>query len=134
MSVEIFVTIASGAVATILAAVIELGFKKFKKGGKQTLDDRISKLTSALKSSSKLISEVESEIESRHKLVQELQKDAEKYENLVSMNKEQVDAVAQLLQGELRKEGNASFWKGLAANFVFFVLGAGVSWYLSANF
>ena len=74
---------------------------------------------------------MEIEINKRKNLVQELQKDAEKYEKLVSINKDQVEAVAQLLQGELRKEGNKSFWKGIMANFIFFVLGAGVSVALS---
>lgn len=97
----------------------------------QTLEDRIDKLTDALKESSHLVSEVENEINARKNLVQELQEDAEKYQKLISMNKEQVEAVAQLLQGELQKEGKKSFWKGVLANFIFFVLGASISIVLS---
>ncbi|AZN32684.1 hypothetical protein [Pseudoalteromonas sp. Xi13] len=115
-----------GAIASAIAAVFQ-SFRYRKENKQETLEDRINKLTSALKESSHLVTEVEQEIQSRRHLVVELEKDAEKYQNLVSMNKEQVEAVAQLLQGELRKEVDKSFWKGILANFVFFILGAGVS-------
>jgi peptidoglycan hydrolase CwlO-like protein len=126
------ITIASaiGIVVSATAGFINGYFHK-SHNKKETLEDRINKLTSALQESSHLVTEVESEINERKNLVQELQKDAEKYEKLVSINKEQVEAVAQLLQGELRKEGNKSFWKGIIANFIFFILGAGVSIALS---
>jgi cell division FtsZ-interacting protein ZapD len=107
---------------------------KTKQKKKETLEDRVNKLTAALKESSQLVTEVEEEIQSRQQLVSELQKDAEKYQKLISINQEQVEAVAQLLQGELRKEGNKSFWKGVIANFIFFIMGAGLSWYLSKGF
>ncbi|MCR9988651.1 hypothetical protein [Vibrio antiquarius] len=49
------------------------------------------------------------------------------------MNKEQVDAVAQVLQLELKREGKKSFYLGLIVNFVFFILGAGTSYAISAS-
>ncbi len=133
MSLEVVITLSSALAASFIAGVIK-GFFENKTKKEETLEDRINKLTAALKESSHLVSEVESEIQTRQKLVQELQKDAEKYEKLISLNQEQVDAVAQLLQGELRKEGNASFWKGVAVNSVFFVMGAALSWYLATSF
>lgn len=133
MSIEILITVAAGVAASAISATLQSFFEK--KGKKEeTLEDRINKLTSALKDSSQLVTEVEKEIQSRQQLVSELQKDAEKYQKLISLNQEQVDAVAQLLQGELRKEGNKSFWKGVFVNFVFFIMGAGLSWYLSKGF
>ncbi len=132
MSVEILTTVAIGMAASAIAGAIQSFFSR-KEEKEETLEDRINKLTSALKESSHLVTEVEKEISSRQQLVLELQKDAEKYEKLVSINQEQVDAVAQLLQGELRKEGNKSFWKGIIVNFVFFILGAGVSIAISVS-
>ena len=120
----------AGAISSIIASIFEIYvLKKFRRP--ETLEIRINKLASALKESSKLVTEVESEISARQELVLELQKDAQRYEQLIHLNKEQVDAVAQVLQGELRKEGNKSLWRGAAVNFIFFVLGALLSWYLT---
>jgi len=119
----------AGLLSSIAAGLIEIFvFKKYRKP--ETLGIRINKLTSALKESSRLVSEVEGEIAERQSLVAELQRDAERYQQLVTINKEQVEAVTQLLQGELRKEGSKSFWKGVLVNFIFFGLGVLFSWRL----
>jgi hypothetical protein len=123
----------AGAVASLSASMISQYFIKGRQG-KETLEDRINKLTSALQQSSHLVGEIEKEIETRKNLVLELKQDADKYQNLVSLNREQVDAVAQLLQGELRKEGTKSFWKGVIANFIFFIMGAAFSWFSTQGF
>ena len=134
MSLDFLPIIATaGAVASVLASILTQYFER-KHRGKETLEERINKLTSALSESSRLVTEVEREIQTRQNLVVELKNDAEKYQKLVSLNQEQVDAVAQLLQGELRKEGTKSFWMGFAVNFIFFVLGALVSWVTSHGF
>lgn len=120
----------SGTIASVVASLFEVYVqKKYRK--RENLEARINKLSAALKESSRLVGEVEDEISKRQALVTELQQDAERYQKLVSINREQVDAVAQLIQGELRKEGRKSFWAGVAINFVFFSLGALLSWYLS---
>ena len=126
MSIEVLTTAVIGMAASAIAGFMQ-AYLSSKNNKEETLEDRINKLTIALKESSHLVTEVENEISSRQQLVEELQKDAEKYEKLVSINQEQVDAVAQLLQGELRKESNKSFVKGIIVNFIFFILGAGVS-------
>lgn len=133
MSLEVISLVAVGIGASIAASGIFDYFRQ-KNDMPETLEDRINKLTTALKESSQLVTEVESEIQTRQHLVKELQSDAKRYEQLISMNQEQVDAVAQVLQGELRREGKVSFWKGVAVNFTFFVMGAGASWYISVNF
>lgn len=127
MSIEIIAQLAAtGAAASFAASTIAYTLKNKNKKS-ETLDNRIEKLTNALQQSSHLISEVEAEIQSRSQLVAELKKDAEKYEKLVSINQEQVEAVAQLLNGELRKEGRRSFWGGFILNLVFFLLGSATS-------
>ncbi len=126
-----FVAVA-GAISSAIGTLLQKYFER-SKGKTETLEVRIDKLTAALKSSSQLVSEVESEIQARKELVVELQKDAEKYEKLISLNQEQVDAVAQVLQGELTKESGKSFKKSLLVNFIFFLLGASASWYFSVG-
>lgn len=131
MSIDLpSIVVATGAVASLAASFLTQYFE-YRHRGSETLEERINKLTSALQESSRLVAEVEKEIQMRQSLVVELKSDAEKYQKLVSLNREQVDAVAQILQGELRKEGSRSFWKGVAVNFIFFVLGALVSWVTS---
>ncbi len=132
MNLILFFTVMAGLVVSLIFGTI-YSFIENKGIKKETLEDRIIKLTTALKESSQLVTEVETEIQSRQQLVSELQNDAEKYQKLISINQEQVDAVAQLLQGVLRKDSNKSFWKGVIMNFVFFIMGSGLSWYLSKS-
>jgi len=118
----------SGTIASVIASLFEVFvLKKYRKP--ETLEVRINKLSNALKESGRLVGEVEDEIAKRQALVVELQRDADRYRKLVAINREQVEAVAQLLQGELRKEGRKSFWGGVIVNFVFFCLGALLSWH-----
>lgn len=130
--IEPALIVTAGAIASALAQLLQVWLKKKKTA--ESLEDRIKKLSDALQQSSHLVSEVEAEISERQKLVNELQKDAEKYEALKAINQEQVDAVAQVLSGELRKEGNKSFWKSVAVNTVFFICGAALSWYFTVGF
>jgi len=132
MSVQLITALAiSGSIASIVASLFEVFvLKKYRRP--ETLENRISKLSGALKESSRLVAEVEGEIQKRQALVTELQQDADRYQRLVSLHQEQVEAVAQLLKGELRKEGRRSFWSGVIVNFIFFCLGALLSWYLAA--
>jgi hypothetical protein len=101
---------------------------------KETLGDRISKLTKALEESGNLVSEMEQEIKGRQELVTRLQNDAKHYEELKSINLEQANAVTQAFSGIVRKEGRKSFWQGMAMNFVYFLMGASVSYLLTVYF
>ena len=104
MSLELISALAiSGGIASVIASVFEVYVpKKFRKP--ENLESRINKLSAALKESSRLVSEVEDEISKRQALVGELQQDAERYQKLVSINREQVEAVAQLLRGSCGKK------------------------------
>jgi t-SNARE complex subunit (syntaxin) len=122
---ESIVAIAFGLGSAILQRVLQslLEKKEQSRGTKETIEERINKLTSSLQESTNLIAEVEAEIFERSALVEKLKKDAETYEQVVKLKGPEVEAVAQLLRGELKKEGSRSFWKGVAVNFLFFVLG-----------
>jgi len=125
---EIILAIASGffglATAIMVKSLERILEKKLQSPGTQeTIEERIKKLTSSLQESTNLIAEVESEISERSALVEKLKKDADTYEQLVKLKEPEVEAVAQLLRGELKKEGSRSFWKGVLVNFLFFALG-----------
>jgi t-SNARE complex subunit (syntaxin) len=89
-----------------------------------TVEDRIRILSHSLAEVTNLISQIEAEVRTRSALVEKLKKDAELYNQIVEINKPEVEAVAQLLRGELKQESKKNFWLGVAVNFVFFVLGA----------
>jgi gas vesicle protein len=120
---ELFVSILAiliGALASVLGSLI-FAFKKGKR--EQTIEERIQKLTTSLRDATSMIGEVEKEIKERSTLAEKLQSDVEHYNQLVKISKPEVEAIAQLLRGELRREGGKTFWKSVIVNFVFFVLG-----------
>jgi predicted nucleic acid-binding Zn-ribbon protein len=89
-----------------------------------TIEDRIRILNYSLSQATNLISQIESEVKARSELAEKLEKDVEHYKKLVEIRKPEVEAIAQLLRGELKQESRKSFWLGAAVNFIFFVLGA----------
>jgi len=113
---------------TIIAFLISLAsrliFYKLKGEKKETLEDKISKFTNSLKETSAIITQIESEIEERSKIAKKLQKDIKIYDEAIKAKESEVEAIAQVFRGELIKEGNKSFWKGVFVNFAFFILGA----------
>ena len=94
-----------------------------ERGKEETTENRIRRLTASLQEAAQLIDNIESEITARSVLAENLQKDIETYNKLVELKKPEVEAVAQLLRGELKREGRRSFWTGFALNFLFFALG-----------
>jgi DNA relaxase NicK len=129
MSIVIEIATAA-AISSAIGAVLSFwsAFADRKKTTKEdSLETKVASLTSALGESTKIINHIQSEIESKHKLVEKLKEDHEHYEKLVNLKESDVEAVAQLLRGELQKESNKSFTKSVAANFVFFFLGSIVS-------
>lgn len=131
---ELLVIVGSAAAAgAFLSAFVEL-LRRFlgKKREEETIEQRIERLTVSLGEATQLINQIGGEIENRHALVAKLQSDIETYKQIKELSQTQVESVAQLLRGELRKEGQRSFWRNVAVNFGFFVLGAIVSGLLVA--
>jgi hypothetical protein len=123
--VSLSATLAAGFMASVFAQFLRS--LRHKTAKRETIQDRIKALTSALTDATSLIGNIESEIKSRSVLAEQLEKDIQEYNRITALKKPEVEAVAQLLRGELQKEGRATFWKGVALNFIFFVLGAGAS-------
>lgn len=134
MSIEISL----GAMATVMAINLTMsaafsyfGQRFSKKDEKKTeeelLKEKVNSLTSSLNESTDIISEITQQVNYRHELVENLKKDHDKYQKLVSLKEEEVQAVAQLLRGELKQESKSSFNRSFLMNSLFFILGSVVS-------
>jgi len=119
-----------GGAASIIGELVQK-LSKATKGKDQTLETRVEALTASLTDATQLISQIQREIESRSGLATKLREDVERYDQLKKISAPEVEAVAQLLRGELKSEARKSFWKGVIVNFIFFILGAVSSYLLS---
>jgi hypothetical protein len=126
-----------GALATMAAivpALFELLGRQLErrrtKGRQETTEMRIRKLTTSLTGAVDLINGIEREIEGRQALVGKLQKDVKRYTKLAALKKDEVEAVAQSLRGEIQREERRSFWRHVALNAFFFILGILASYFL----
>jgi len=62
----------------------------------------------------------------RRDLVEQLAADQQRYEELTSLQEEEVEAVAQTLQRELDRAGRRSFWEQVALGVFFLFAGIGL--------
>lgn len=122
--------VAVGAAASILGALVQK-FIRPDKQKRETLETRVNALTTSLRDATQLISQIQGEIETRSELASKLRDDVERYNQLKKLSAPEVEAVAQVLRGELKSEGSKSFWKGVIVNFIFFLLGAASSFLIS---
>ena len=119
-----------------IATGINIAFQKLVEPTKQqpSLQDRIKVLTNSLNKSASTIQDIETEIKNRQALVEKLQKDAEIAKKLTELNKDQVDAISQVLRGQIEEEEHRSFWSNQALAFFYVLLGVllteGTRWFL----
>ena len=111
-----------GVIANSLIEILRLR-KLITKRGEETTIQRVNKLIKALSQSTNLIDEISLEIDARQKLVDKLQKDIEIYNKIAEIKKSEVEAVSQLLRGEIHKESRSSLWQNIIINFTFFCVG-----------
>lgn len=102
--------------------------RKLLKKGEETTVQRFNKLTKALSQSAQLIDEILTEIDARKKLVDKLQKDIKTYYENAEIKKSDVEAISQLLRGEIRKESRRSLWQNIVINFTFFCAGVVITY------
>lgn len=113
-------------ISAILLAVLHLKHQSQKRNGGETFEDRAKRLTKALHEAITLIGKIESEINARSALATQLQQDLDRYNRVIEIKKPEVEAITQLLRGEIQREGRSSFRKSLWISLLFFVLGAGL--------
>lgn len=92
-----------------------------------TLEQKIEILSSNLEDAAKAISEIETEIARRQELVERLEEQRRTTEELLALNQDQVEAVAEILRSELQREARSRFWFDIATRVAiaafFFLLG-----------
>lgn len=104
-----------------------LGRRRQADAGEPNIQDRIAELTRSLAQAATAIRGIESEVNSRAELVTRLRSEHEKYEKLVELKRPEVEAIVQVLDGALERTAKRSWWVSVAINFVFFLLGSGVT-------
>lgn len=131
---EIIITLLSGILgvsSSIVYEVIAIILKKKNANKEDDITSRIKDVSAVLESSVQDLRELQTELEKRVNMVEKLKEEAEQAETIMSLTEEQVKAVRTTLNNELQKAGRKSFWQGVIVNFVFFVLGAIVSYIVS---
>jgi hypothetical protein len=103
------------------------GIQHWLKPPVADLPSRISTLTASLKGAADTIGQIEEEIKQREGLVQRLEEQADTAKKLSAMNKDQLDAVAQVLRGEIRRDERQNFWNAQVLAFFYAAVGVGLS-------
>lgn len=114
-------------VVTISFAIMGLVNSFWPKPEQPDIAERIKTLTSSLNSAAKTIAEIEEQIKQREELVHRLQSDAEIAKKLTELNKPQLDAVAQVLKGEIEKDERQKFWTAQALAVFYTLLGVALA-------
>jgi hypothetical protein len=113
----------------IFALMLTLDYFFVGQDGSQILGrrdptrDRVKKLSVALAESIRVIEAIRREVESNQELVDRLQADANTHRELLALQRSEVEAVAQVVAGEVRREGRRSLYYSIALNLFFFGLG-----------
>ena len=131
--VEDYISLLVVLVAPAVAYLGQLLIRRRERGA-ESPEQRIQRLTNSLSEAANVAGEIEAEIRRRQGVAERLQQDIQQYERLREVNQEEIEAVAQVLGGQLRKEGRRSFWVGVLMNFVFFVFGVAATVVLSLLF
>lgn len=116
-----------GVIAGVFGFVLTLDALGLTESSVLRLPDptavRVEKLTGALSEATALIAEIEKEVKARKALADQLGQDVERGRNLLKLNREEVEAVAQTFRAEVRREGRRSLLMSIVINAVFFGLG-----------
>ena len=106
--------------------------KNLKANEKESdIATKIASISRSLGTSSSQLNELQKLLEQRIRYVKDLDEQAKKAENIASLKKEQVDAINSLLNFNLKKESKSNFWRTFVISFMFFILGALVSYLIS---
>lgn len=82
-------------------------------------------------SASKLMVLVETELDARQQLAKELAVETKRQQQLAELTEEQRNAIAHLVGQEIDKGGRKSVLYSFISGFIFFVLGAGASAFIT---
>jgi TolA-binding protein len=103
-----------GGISAVLVAYLSARteWRRARAGKEESFEDRVERLSRSLSEAGRVVGQLEQEIKSRQQLVDHLREE----QQLLELSRDEVDAVAQTLRGELRREGRKSFWLVSRAN------------------
>jgi len=84
-----------------------------------TFDERVAAAAEALQEASHTVTDLEGEIAARREAVERL----EQQRKVLDVDQEKLEAVANLLNQEMRADGRRALWIGIGSNALFFALG-----------
>ncbi|MDA0168419.1 hypothetical protein OJ998_04910 [Solirubrobacter taibaiensis] len=113
----------SAAVGEQVRSFFRLRASEHQDPAENTLDHRVADAKDALERAASAVGELQADIERRHAIVDELAS----RQALLELTREQVEAVAQTLQGDLGEDTKRFFWRGVVVNLLFFLAGIGAS-------
>lgn len=133
---EILSMVASGVTVSASFSYLLLRNKR-NRAQQENNDDLSSKIENASKhllTASEELSDLQIELSNRIKIVNQLKEDAKIAENIISLNKDQVEAIKSALNIELKKDSKRNFWISFSIGLFFFILGAVASYIISKFF
>lgn len=133
---EMLSMVASGVTLSAAFSYI-LMLNKKNRAKRENTDDLSTKIENASKhllTASEELSNLQIELSNRIKIVNQLKEDAKVAENIISLNKDQVEAIKTALNIELKKDSKRNFWLSFSIGLFFFILGAAASYIISKFF
>lgn len=118
----------AGIALALMGAISSIGafFSKYfiSSSHPTTIEERVETFSTSLKDATALIAQIQEEINDRMEVVSNLEVKARTAQEIYNLNKEQVEAIATVFQGEMKKSERWDFWINVAQNMIFMVLGA----------
>ena len=127
-SLAFVVTVLFGILVALLAAFFRARTFSIHQKQPETAEHRINRLKKSLSDALNTIREIEDEVKIRQELVSKLESDVEKYRQIPAFKREEVEAIAQLVSGEMQQGESHSFWWNAAQFFIFIAIGALISY------
>lgn len=100
------------------------------KKNTDTIDSLIKSLSESIQNTSQKIKEMENELNYRKELLDDLAVKKEMAEKAINLTEDQVNAIASILNLEIRKENKKSSRQELMKDIILFLLGFGVNYLL----
>jgi t-SNARE complex subunit (syntaxin) len=111
------------AISAPILAADAMGWTKPILRPPDPAEERVKRLVEALTEATQVISAIEREVSARSVLAERLQKDVARHQELLALDRQEVEAVAQTFRLEVRRESRRSFFASLLLNAFFFGLG-----------
>jgi hypothetical protein len=122
-ALSISVAVLGAAIAGLITGLLQTRSLQRLQAQEPSFADRVEQAVEGLRSATTIVEDLESEIGSRLAAVERLQEQQE----LLKLDRAEVEAVSHLLQGDAKREGRRAVWISVAASALFFLAGVGIT-------